>query len=121
MNKKIFRAMSLLVCMSMMVGVVSNACAQRRKVRAAKRVERSTQKAQSTSSGVSITGDISHTDWEGDSRTMVSFDEFPSTLQEWKAMQQQLGGEPQGAVALQVMAFELYRNNRADGEAALRL
>ena len=36
-------------------------------------------------------------------------------------MQQKLGGEPQGAVALQVMAFELYRNNRTDGEAALRL
>ena len=51
----------------------------------------------------------------------VNFDKFPATINEWKDMQSKLGGEPQGAVALQVMAFELYRTNRADGEQALRL
>ena len=51
----------------------------------------------------------------------VTFDAFPTTIGEWKEMQKQLGSEPQGAVALQVMAFELYRNNRTDGEEALRL
>ena len=51
----------------------------------------------------------------------VNFDKFPATINEWKDMQSRLGGEPQGAVALQVMAFELYRTNRADGEQALRL
>lgn len=64
---------------------------------------------------------ISHTRWVGDKKTSVEFDAFPTTLDEWKAMQQQLGSEPQGAVALQVMAFELYRNNRTDGEQALKL
>ena len=64
---------------------------------------------------------ISHTDWDPDKATSVTFDKFPATLAEWKEVQKQLGGEPQGAVALQVMAFELYRNNRADGEQALSL
>lgn len=64
---------------------------------------------------------ISHTRWDGGKKTSVEFDAFPTTIDEWKAMQAKLGGEPQGAVALQVMAFELYRNNRADGEEALRL
>ena len=53
---------------------------------------------------------ISHTRWVGDKKTSVEFDAFPTTLDEWKAMQQHLGSEPQGAVALQVMAFELYNN-----------
>lgn len=64
---------------------------------------------------------ISHTRWEGDKKTSVEFDVFPATLEQWQEMQKILGGEPQGAVALQVMAFELYRNNRPDGEKALRL
>ncbi len=64
---------------------------------------------------------ISSTEWEPNAPATVAFNEFPSTLDEWKEMQKLLGGEPQGAVALQVMAFELYRNNRTDGEAALRL
>ncbi len=64
---------------------------------------------------------ISHTEWVGDTKTSVEFDAFPKNIHEWKAMREKLGNEPQGAVALQVMAFELYRNNRADGEEALRL
>lgn len=64
---------------------------------------------------------ISHTSWDGDKKTSVEFDAFPTTIEEWQEMQKKLGGEPQGAVALQVMAFELYRNNRTDGEQALRL
>jgi len=68
-----------------------------------------------------ISGKISHDNWEGDKKTSVSFNGFPATIDEWKEMQNILGSEPQGAVALQVMAFELYRNNREDGEQALRL
>lgn len=64
---------------------------------------------------------ISHTKWEGDKKVTVEFDAFPTTIDEWKEMQKKFGREPQGAVALQVMAFELYRNNRSDGEEALRL
>ncbi len=64
---------------------------------------------------------VSPTAWEPNKEVAVSFNQFPASLAEWKRMQEQLGGTPEGAVALQVMAFELYRNNRSDGEAALRL
>lgn len=64
---------------------------------------------------------ISHTKWEAGKKVAVDFDKFPATIDEWKDMQRKLGKEPQGAVALQVMAFELYRTNRAHGEQALRL
>lgn len=64
---------------------------------------------------------ISHTRWVADKKTSVEFDAFPTTFEEWETMQKKLGSDPEGAVALQVMAFELYRNNRPDGEKALRL
>lgn len=64
---------------------------------------------------------VSPTAWEPNKEVAVSFNQFPASLAEWKRMQEQLGGTPEGAVALQVMAFELYRNNRSDGEAALKL
>lgn len=64
---------------------------------------------------------IDHNTWNPDATTTVEFKAFPNNLDEWKQMQETLGNEPQGAAALQVMAFELYRNNRADGEEALRM
>lgn len=79
-----------------------------------------TERIKGTSPRSSQSG-ISHTVWEPNKTVNVNFANFPATLDEWKQMQKQLGGEPQGAVALQVMAFELYRNNRTDGEQALRL
>lgn len=70
---------------------------------------------------VKINGDIDHTRWISDARSAVSFDAMPTTLARWEEMQKSLGKEPQGAVALQVMAFELFRRNREDGMQALRL
>lgn len=64
---------------------------------------------------------VSPTTWQPNKEVTVSFDQFPASLAQWKRMQEQMGTTPDGAVALQVMAFELYRNNRTDGEAALRL
>ena len=69
----------------------------------------------------SCKGSIDHNTWNPDATTTVEFKAFPNNLDEWKQMQETLGNEPQGAAALQVMAFELYRNNRADGEEALRM
>lgn len=64
---------------------------------------------------------ISPTEWEPNKQVAVEFDHFPTSIAEWKRLQKQMGTTPQGAVVLQIMAFELYRNNRTDGEAALRL
>lgn len=69
----------------------------------------------------SCKGSIDHNTWNPDATTTVEFNAFPKNLDEWKQMQEVLGNEPQGAAALQVMAFELYRNNRANGEEALRM
>lgn len=129
MNSRIVTSFTAIALIAAMALATTSACAQRnnRKARGIK-TERTTANAQrkATSTHNSgavarVSGTVDPNRWEGDKKTSVTFTAFPTTLAEWKAMQSQLGGEPQGAVALQVMAFELYRNNRTDGEAALRL
>lgn len=69
----------------------------------------------------SITGTIDHSTWTEGQTSTVTFARFPATLAEWQQAQRVLGAEPQGTVALQVMAFELFRRNPADGRRALEL
>lgn len=108
----------------MIVAITGNACAQRRgkmrKINTTEKKDAATQQSK-INKNVSITGFVNPDQWEGDARAGVTFNNFPTSLEEWKDMRASLGNEPQGAVALQVMAFELYRNNRADGEEALKL
>jgi len=112
----------ILLLIIAILGTSFTACGQRRgskrKTANTERVKDS--KRQAASARASSTS-ISATEWEPNKEATVTFNEFPTTLAQWKEMQKQLGSDPQGAVALQVMAFELYRNNRADGEQALRL
>lgn len=68
-----------------------------------------------------IEGRINHDTWDKSQSSRVTFTGIPATLEEFKQVRQILGKEPQGAVALQVMAFEMYRRNRAVGEQALSL
>lgn len=68
-----------------------------------------------------INGTIDHENWDASQTAQVSFGRFPASFAEFQQAHKQLAAEPQGAVALQVMAFELYRRNPADGEKALRL
>lgn len=51
----------------------------------------------------------------------VSFDHFPASLAEFQQVREKLKDTPQGAVALQVMAGELFRRNAEEGEKALAL
>ena len=70
---------------------------------------------------VSMTGTINHTQYtEGQSAT-VTFSRFPKSVEEFKMVREQIGTEPQGAVALQVMAYEMFRQDRKLGEQVLRL
>lgn len=87
---------------------------------ASEQAERQHQRSDNTIEA-SCTGTIDHSTWKPDASTSVEFSAFPKNIDQWKQMQETLGTEPQGAAALQVMAFELYRNNRTDGEEALRL
>lgn len=68
-----------------------------------------------------IEGRINHDTWDKSQSSRVTFAGIPATLEEFKQVRQTLGKEPQGAVALQVMAFEMYRRDRVVGEQALRL
>lgn len=69
----------------------------------------------------SIDGAIDHDSWNASQHSDVTFTHFPASLREFESAFSQLAGEPQGAVALQVMAFELYRRNPAEGEKALKM
>ena len=66
-----------------------------------------------------IDGAISHDTWTDGQTSTVTFARFPASLAEWQQAQSVLGSEPQGAVALQVMAFELFRRDPAAGRQAL--
>lgn len=96
-------------------------CTQQHATTSQQATEENDNSTPTSSNQVAIKGSISHDTWQGDAATSVEFDAFPATADEWKAAQEKIGTEPQGAVALQVMAMELFRNNRSDGEQALRL
>lgn len=68
-----------------------------------------------------IDGRINHEGWNKSQNSRVTFTGIPASIDEFRQLQQTLGTEPQGAVALQVMAFEMYRRDRAMGEEALQL
>ena len=68
-----------------------------------------------------LDGKINHGKWSKHQSSTVTFTNFPATLEEFKQVQKVLGTEPQGAVALQVMAFEMYHRDPELGKAALEL
>ena len=78
----------------------------------------------STSSGsieVSISGTISPTTHIPGQSGTVTFSRFPATVEEFVQVREKIGGKPHGAVALQIMAYEMFRRNRAVGEECIRL
>ncbi|MCL2511341.1 MAG: hypothetical protein FWF09_04760 [Bacteroidales bacterium] len=70
---------------------------------------------------VTISGTISHTDYTPGASGTVTFNRFPATVAEFKQVREQIGGEPHGAVALQLMAYEMYRRNKTTGNECVRL
>jgi len=123
MKKIFFNFLPVLFLVTALLGFSFSAQAQKRgKMRNSRHhTERTVSKHAKRAAKDARTATVSHTEWEPNKMVSVTFDEFPATIEQWQEMQKKLGGEPQGAVALQVMAFELYRNNRADGEKALKL
>lgn len=70
---------------------------------------------------VSITGEIDHnTHTAGQSGTVI-FNRFPANEKEFKEVREKIGREPHGAVALQLMAYEMYRRNADAGTACIEL
>ena len=68
-----------------------------------------------------ITGKIDHTNYTKGQSGTVEFNRFPATVDEFKAVREKIGGEPHGAVALQVMAMEMYRRDRSIGLECIKL
>lgn len=68
-----------------------------------------------------MSGVINHTQWRAGETASVSFNRFPDTIDEFKQLQGTLGKEPHGAVALEVMAFEIYRKDKDAGVECLKL
>lgn len=70
---------------------------------------------------VKISGTIDHDTHTPNQSGTVEFNRFPATVDEFKQARDVIGGQPHGAVALQIMAFEMYRRDRKKGEACIRL
>lgn len=70
---------------------------------------------------VSLTGDIDPKTWTAGQEASVTIDRFPNSLAEFKQLQKQLGNTPQGAVMIQLAAFELYNRNTDAGTEAIKL
>jgi hypothetical protein len=70
---------------------------------------------------VGITGTINHSTYAQGQSGTVTFNRFPASVEEFKSVREKIGGEPHGAVALQLMAYEMYRRNRTRGEECIRL
>lgn len=64
---------------------------------------------------VTMTGEIDHEEHTPGQSGSVSFNRFPASVAEFMQVREQIGKEPQGAAALEVMAMEMYRRNRNVG------
>jgi len=81
----------------------------------------SVQSAQLDPVSVSISGSIDHTTHQRGQSGTVTFNRFPATVDEWKQVREQIGSEPHGAIALQVMASEMYRRDPKIGKECIEL
>ena len=70
---------------------------------------------------VSISGKINPSVYTKGESGSVSFNRFPATVKEFQQVREKIGGEPHGAVALQIMAYEMYRRNRDVGTECIKL
>lgn len=87
--------------------------------------ERNARKAQTervvSDIKVSMEGTIDHNTYTEGQRASVTFSRFPRTVEEFQKVREILAVEPHGAVALQIMAYEMYRRNPETGLECIRL
>jgi hypothetical protein len=70
---------------------------------------------------VNVTGNITPENFVTGAAGTVTFSRFPASVNEWKQAQTQIGGTMPGAVALQIMASEMYRRNNTVGTECIKL
>ena len=86
-----------------------------------KEKEKDDDKPPTTAFVVTISGEISHTDHTVGQSGTVTFSRFPFSVAEFKQAREQIGGEPHGAAALQIMASEMWRRNNQRGRECVDL
>ena len=70
---------------------------------------------------IKISGTINHSSFKRNQTGTVTFNRFPASVDEFKEARKQIGGEPHGAVALELMAVEMYRRDANIGTECLKL
>jgi len=68
-----------------------------------------------------INGKIDHAVWTAGQTATVSFNHFPVSVAEFMQVREQIGNEPHGCIALQVMAYEMYRRDKTTGKECIAL
>lgn len=68
-----------------------------------------------------IKGGIDRVNYKAGQTASVTFSGFPKTVNGFKQAQEKLGTTPEGAVLLELMAFEIYCHDKAAGKACLEL
>lgn len=69
----------------------------------------------------SSTGGINPKEWKGGETATVSISRMPKSVVEFKTLQSKIGTTPEGCVMLQLVAFEMFAQNKAVGEECIAL
>ncbi|MBQ7568349.1 hypothetical protein IJT17_06030 [bacterium] len=77
--------------------------------------------AWSKDAGLGNHGHINHTQYHKGEKASCSIAELPTTLEGFKALQEQIATEPQGAVVCFLAAMNVYVNDEAEGTECLKL
>jgi len=70
---------------------------------------------------VAVSGKIDHEVWSAGQTATVSFNRFPASVDEFLQVRGQIGNEPHGSIALQVMAYEMFRRDKTIGKECIEL
>jgi len=70
---------------------------------------------------VTMNGRIDHEVWSAGETATVSFNRFPVSVDEFRQLREQIGGEPHGAIALQVMAYQMFLRDKTIGKECIEL
>lgn len=85
--------------------------------------EAKAQLVQESSQSISITvkGGINPSAWKPGETATLTFNRFPRNAAQLQAVQEQYGGKPEVAVLLELMAFEIYNHDKAEGLKCLEM
>ena len=70
---------------------------------------------------VNMNGKIDHAVWSVGQTATVSFNRFPASVAEFRQIREQIGNEPHGCIALQVMAYEMFFRDKTIGKECIEL